>query len=84
MKIGDDILVLKLQSEHDFVLETAIGLPAVLALCFVNIIVNCYIYFSFLDVNGNLCVFLEVISGVIKSMYVSNISKSPGYTHLSC
>ena len=39
--------------------------------------------FSFLYVNGNLYVFLEVISGVIKSMYVSNISKSPSYTHLS-
>ena len=24
------------------------------------------------------------ISGVSKSMYVSNISKSPDYTHLSC
>ena len=36
--------------------------------------------FSFLHVNGNLGVFLEVISGVgvSKSVYVSNISKSPG------
>ena len=40
--------------------------------------------FSFLYVNGNLGVFLEDISGVSKSMYVSNISKSSGYTHLSC
>ena len=49
---------------------------AVLAECFVNIIVN-YI-FSFFYVNENLGVFFKVISGVSKSMYVSNISKSLG------